>query len=200
MHKSNAQDAVSELLMVWAEWVDYIKYNNEINLYPTLDPTATDVDADDITVLTSNTTLSTQAIASTANHAQTLSFMDTHAIANTRANSFFVTGGTPMSNVRDAPNPLTIMLPNWEKVWSTKICNISIPGLPVMLTGHIVPGMSMTLLMGIHILCKAECVVNFTDTTCEVIHNNKVILRGFKDPTTNLLMLPITPAAIIETS
>jgi hypothetical protein len=58
----------------------------------------------------------------------------------------------------------------------------------------------MVLLMGIHILCKAGCVVIFTDTTCEVVYNTKVILRGFKDPPTDLRTLPMTPAAIFKTS
>jgi hypothetical protein len=121
-------------------------------------------------------------------------------MANARANSFFILEGTPMSNVRHAPNPLIITLPNGEKVRSTKICDISIPGQPVMLTGHIIPGLFMALLMEICILCKAGCIVIFTDTTCEMIYNNKFILTGFKDPTTNLWMLLITPTAIIETS
>jgi hypothetical protein len=127
--------------------------------------------------------------------------MGTHAIANTGATSFFVMEGTPMSNEGDAPNPLNIPLPNGKKVKSTKICNITIPGLPVMLTGHILPGLSMAPLMGICILCKAGCIVVFLDTTCEVIYNKQsYFIRGFKDPTTDLWMLPITPAAIIKTS
>jgi hypothetical protein len=107
--------------------------------------------------------------------------VDTHAIANTGATSFFIMEGTPMSNVRDSHNPLTITLPNGEKVQSAQICNISIPGLPVMLTGRIIAGLSMALFMGFCILCKAGCIVIFTDTTCEVVYNSKVILRWFKD-------------------
>jgi hypothetical protein len=68
-----------------------------------------------------------------------------------------------------------------------------------MLTGHIIPGLSMALLMGTHILCKAGCVIIFTDTTCKVVYNTKVIIRGFKVPTTDLWMLPLIPAAIIKT-
>ena len=104
-----------------------------------------------------------------------------------------------MKNVRSIMDPLTMNLPNGEIVHSTHVCDISIPGLPMILTGHIVPGLSMASLMGIRVLCKAGCEVIFTDTKCEVKYPNKVILNGIKDPTTDLWTLPITPTAINET-
>ncbi len=69
----------------------------------------------------------------------------------------------------------------------------------MILTRHIVPGLSMASLTGIRVLCKAGCKVIFTDTKCEVKYQNKVILNGIKVPTTDLWMLPITPTAINET-
>ncbi len=162
--------------------------------------------SDDATVITSNTTHASN-IASACNIAsalrqgvpKTLAFFNMHAIADTGATSIFVMAGTPMKNIRPATDPLTINLPNGETVHSTHICDISIPGLPMILTGHIVPGLSMASLMGIRILCKAGCKVIFTDTTCEVRFKNKVILNGIKDPTTDLWTLPITPTAINDT-
>ena len=74
-----------------------------------------------------------------------------------------------------------------------------LPGLSMILTGHIVPGLSMASLMGIRVLCKSGCKVIFTDTKCEVKYKNKVILNGIKDPTTDLWTLPITPTAINDT-
>jgi hypothetical protein len=107
--------------------------------------------------------------------------------------------GTPMKNIRSTMDPLTINLPNGEIVHSTHICDISILGLSMILTGHIVLGLSEASLMGIRVLCKAGCKVFFTDTKCEVRYKNKVILNGIKDPTTDLWTLPITPMAINET-
>ncbi len=75
---------------------------------------------------------------------------------------------------------------------STHICDINIPGLPMVLMGHIVPSLAIASLMGICLLCKAGCTVIFDNDKCDVIFNGKVILRGYKDPTTNLWMLPIT--------
>jgi hypothetical protein len=63
--------------------------------------------------------------------------------------------GILMQNEKQAVLPLTINLPNSEKVQSTQTYKINIPGLPVALTSHIIPGLSMASLMGIHILCKA---------------------------------------------
>ena len=157
-------------------------------------------DSDDATVITSNRSRA-RNIASALRQGvpKTLAFSDTHAIADTGATSIFVMAGTPMTNIRPATDPLTINLPNGKIVHSTHICDISIPGLPMILTGHIVPGLSMASLMGIRVLCKAGCKVIFTDTKCEVRFKNKVILNGIKDPTTDLWTLPITPTAINDT-
>ena len=81
------------------------------------------------------------------------------------------------------------------KVQSTHICDVTIPGFPVMLTGHIVPEMAMASLLGIRVLCKAGCKVVFTNTMCKVIYKGKVILTGYKDPKSNLRTLPILQAA-----
>jgi hypothetical protein len=51
----------------------------------------------------------------------------------------------------------------------------------------------VALIIGIQVLCKAVCVVIFTDKVCYVMYGGKVILRGYKDPITDLLILPITP-------
>ena len=104
--------------------------------------------------------------------------------------------GTPMNNVRTTAAPLSINLPNGGIVKSTHVCDIIIPGLPKILTGHIVPGLAMASLLGIRVLCKAGCEVTFTDATCEVKYDNKIILQGAKDPSTDLWTLPITHEAI----
>jgi hypothetical protein len=115
----------------------------------------------------------------------------THTVADTGATSLFVMEGTNCKNKRIAINPITISLPNGKKVTSTRICDVTIPGLPFTLIGHIVPKMMMASLLGICVLCKAGCQVNFDDKKCEVICKGKVILMGFKDPTSDLWTLPI---------
>ncbi len=78
-------------------------------------------------------------------------------------------------------------------VRSTHVCDYKIPGLPTLLEGHIVPKLTVALLIGISVLFKAGCIVIFTDTMCSVKYGGKVILRGYKDPSTDLWVLPITP-------
>jgi hypothetical protein len=88
-------------------------------------------------------------------------------------------------------HPIQINLPNGRRVTFSHICDITIPGLPITLTGHIVPDMTMASLLVIWILCKAGCIVVFDDKTCCVYYKGKLILMGYKDPTSNLWMLPI---------
>jgi hypothetical protein len=166
-----------------------------------LDPSKTGVNtSDNATVITSNKSRDSEIASALRKGMPTaLTFANTHAIADTGATSIFVMAGTPMNNIRSAMDPLTINLPNGEIVHSTHTCDISIPGLPTILTGHIVPGLSMASLMGIRVLCKAGCKVIFTDTKCEVKYKNKVILHGIKDPTTDLWTLPITPTEVKAT-
>jgi len=96
-------------------------------------------------------------------------------------------------NIRSAVLPLVVNLPEGTVVRSTHVYDYEIPGLPMLLEGHIVPELTVALLIGIRVLCKARCIVFFTDTMCSVKYGGKVILRGYKDLSTDLWILPITP-------
>jgi hypothetical protein len=69
----------------------------------------------------------------------------------------------PVTNLHQADNLITISFIDGSKVSSTHICDIIIPGLPTISTGHIVPGITMASLIGIRILCKAGCKVAFNN-------------------------------------
>ncbi len=144
-----------------------------------------DVDSDDITVVAVSV------------HPKKPSIPITHAVADTGAASMMIMKKTPnMKNVCLATQPLTINLPDGTMVKSTHICNLEIPGLPHVLEGHIVPDLTVASLVGIRILCKLGCTVVFKDTACYVFYQEMLILTGYKDPSTNLWVLPITPDAI----
>jgi hypothetical protein len=112
-------------------------------------------------------------------------------ITNAGATSIFNMEGADVDNKCIAKDPLTINLPDGKKVVSTHVCDIKIPSLPTMLTGRIVPSLKVTSLIGIRPLCEAGCKVVFENEKCEVIFNNKVILMGHKDPSTDLWTLPL---------
>jgi hypothetical protein len=88
--------------------------------------------------------------------------------------------------------PLIINLPDGTVVRSTHVCDYEIPGLSTLLEVHIVPELTLASLIGIPVLCKAGCVVIFTDKMCSVMYGGKIYLRGYKDPSTDLWILPIT--------
>jgi hypothetical protein len=113
----------------------------------------------------------------------------THAIANLGATQIFVMDGTPVINKRLTMQPLQVALADGCQVMSTHMCDIQIDGLPVTLMGHIIPNLSIALLFGIRILTEVGCDVTFTKGDCIVTYNGKVILRGEKDPSTDLWTL-----------
>ncbi len=119
-------------------------------------PTQIDnIENNDKTVVTSNT--SRREICAQSSHIGWPKIPRTHAVADTGATSVLVMADTPMKNVRIAPNPLNINLPDGKMVHSTHICDVEIPDLPHVLEGHIVPALNVASLIGIRILCKVGC-------------------------------------------
>ncbi len=120
-------------------------------------------------------------------------------VANTTGTtSFFLTKGAPCQNKRLAVNPVSVTLPDGQKIMSTHVCNIIIPGLPTVLTGHIMPDMTTASFFGIRVLCKAQ--VLFDNDKCQVIYKGKLILTGYKDPVSNLWIQPILPVDRAQTT
>ncbi len=112
---------------------------------------------------------------------------------------FYSIDRVEVGNKRLTKKPLIINLPDGRKVKSAHECDINIPGLPCTLTGHIVPTLAVASLFGIRPLCKAGCKVIFDNKKCEVVYEEKVILRGFKDASTDLWTLLI-PAKGMQTT
>ncbi len=83
---------------------------------------------------------------------------------------------------------------------STHVCGITIPGLPTILTGHIVPHLTVTSLIGIGPLCNSGCTALFDHDKCDMIFNGSAILRGYKDATTDLWTLPINGCSKMRTA
>ena len=122
----------------------------------------------------------------TPQHLNALTIATTQAIANTSTTSIFIMEGANVDNKHVSVKPLAINSPDGKQVQSIHMCDIVIPGLLTMLTGHIVPLLTVASLIGIRPLCKAGCKVLFDNEKYEVIFNNKVILTGYKDASSAL--------------
>jgi hypothetical protein len=108
------------------------------------------------------------------------------AIADTGTTAIFIMDDAEVNNKHVVEKPLKIKLPNGTTIWSIHVCDINILGLPMKLTGHIVPSLKIASLIEIQPLYKVGCKVVFDNKKCKVIYNNKVILTGSKDPYTDL--------------
>jgi hypothetical protein len=113
------------------------------------------------------------------------------AITDLGATQIFIKEGTLIINKRPTTCPLVVSLSDGSKVTSAHMCNIHINGCLGILTGHIIPELSIASLFGIAVLTKAGCKVHFDKSVCTVWHNNRIILKGGKDKATNIWMLPI---------
>ena len=113
------------------------------------------------------------------------------AIADSGATQIFIMDGTPVKNKRPTDCPLKVALADGRKVLSTHICDVDIPGLPIVLTGHIIPELSVASLFGIRVLTDVGCTVTFDVDKCVVYFNGNEILRGYKDAKTDLWNLPL---------
>ena len=175
--------------------------------------TQTDVDDDNIKIIASNTTTAVKSRRKSTNASPSQSVPQktmaataralfgapgqnclqkmSHSIMDTGATAIFIMEGTPVENKRIATKPLTINLPDGTKIKLLHCCDITIPGLPVILTGHIVPSLLIASLIGVRVLCDAGCTVTCCKDHCDIICNDKTVLKGCKDPTTNLWTIPI---------
>ncbi len=72
----------------------------------------------------------------------------------------------------------------------THLCDVNIPGLPNTLMGHIIPDLSIALMFGICVLTDVGCTVVFDKDICVIYFKGLEILRGYKDPSTNIWTLP----------
>ena len=98
-----------------------------------------------------------------------LSTMDTNlknirewAILDSGASSHLLVLGVPVTNKQVAVDPISVTLPDGDKVQSTHIGDLDMPQLPK--SGrecHIIPDLASYSLISVVKLCKAGCEVSF---------------------------------------
>ena len=112
-----------------------------------------------------------------------------YAITDAGATGHFLLPEAPVINKCETTNPLTIHLPDGDKLTSTHTCDVDIPSLPKgARRAHIVPGLAHSSLISIKVLCKQGCTVIYKGNHRKIYYEGKLIWRGVKEPTTNLLM------------
>jgi hypothetical protein len=112
-----------------------------------------------------------------------------HAITNSSATQMFVMEGSNVINKQQTACPLKVASVDGHQVMLTCMCDIHIEGLPFVLTGHIIPTLSIALLFGIQALTEVECIISFDKHKCVVRHNGNIIFSGGKNPATDLWTL-----------
>ncbi len=131
--------------------------------------------------------------AGNAEHTNKLFISPSLTVADTSTTFFFLTKSAPYQNKCITTHPISLTLPNRKQFMSTHLCNVVIPGLCTVLTGHIVLDLTIASLFRICLLCKAGCTVIFHNDKCQIVYNNKVILTGYKEPLSNVWTLLILP-------
>ena len=115
------------------------------------------------------------------------------AILDSGATSHFLVTDAPVINIRPASNPLSVQIPNGQKVNSTHTCELNVPALPKQARlGHILPGLAAHSLLSVVKLCNAGCDVKLTKIDCTVKYNGRLVLQGYKCARSGLWMVPIT--------
>jgi hypothetical protein len=95
--------------------------------------------------------------------------------------SIFITRGTPVNNLRQANHPITVSSLDGN-VSLTHIYDIIIHGTPTILTGHIIPGITMASLISIRILCTAGCKVTFDNKSMKYSTKSTLFCVVLKTP------------------
>ena len=106
--------------------------------------------------------------------------------------NFFVTDA-PLNDRTEAHEPLTVTLPDGNKVNSTHVGFLDIPRLPKQARiGHVIPGLNTHSLVSVPVLCNAGCEVLFTKIGVTVKYRGSTVLTGRKCLRTGLWMVPLT--------
>ena len=74
-------------------------------------------------------------------------------------------------------DPISVTLPDGDKVRSTHKCVLDLPNLPEgARNGHIIPGLASNLLVSVVVLCNAGCGVTFKEFDVTVKDIGKIVL------------------------
>jgi hypothetical protein len=91
---------------------------------------------------------------------------------------------------------IQVLMPNKQHIRATHTCLLDLPALPLgARQAHLFPSLAYPLI-SIGLLCDHGCTALFDQSKVTIHHENKIILTGQRDPTTNLWTIPLTPASL----
>ncbi len=112
--------------------------------------------------------------------------LNTTALLDTTANISLLTPQAPAQITMTLLPPKTIMQPSGNTLTTSGNVTFLLPKLPpAAKEAYRIAGLTNNLLSALA-LADAGCKLFFHQTGCEVMHNSKIILRGWRDPTTRL--------------
>ena len=119
------------------------------------------------------------------------------------------TGNFPMTNVHayavePTKEPISVTLPDGNKVQSTHQCVLDLPQLPTEARkGHNIPGLTSNSLMSVVVLGNVGCKVIFKTSDVTIRYKGEIVLQGSKCDRTHLWVVPLKntqePAEKIQT-
>jgi len=122
-----------------------------------------------------------------------------YAIADTGCTGHFLHIDNPCTARIPINNRIFVQLPNKTKIQATHTCQIDIPFLPPQARqAHIFPQLTRAL-PSIGQLCDHGCTAIFDHNNVKILHNNIVLLHGFRDSGTNLWKIPLTQDHTLQT-
>ena len=120
--------------------------------------------------------------------------MDNLAVLDTGVTGHYLTLDSLCDNKQQAVHTISIQMPNGEIITPTHTALLSHQDLPLQAQkGHIFPGLNKALL-SIGKLCDNGCEATFNDKSVRILSkwSGKFIMKGTRDPHTNLYMLNFT--------
>jgi hypothetical protein len=119
----------------------------------------------------------------------------TTAIADTGCTGHFLQIDDHAHHRQPTTNGIIVQMPNHSRIQATHTCQINIPDLPSKACeAHLFPNLAHALL-SIGLLCDHGCTAIFDKQHVKISYQNAIILKGYRDPDTNLWKVPLQPTA-----
>ena len=119
------------------------------------------------------------------------------AVMDSGATGNFLVSDAPLVQRASDDNPISVTLPDGNKIQSTHVGMLDIPQLPkAARVAHVIPGLNSHSLISVVTLCNAGCEVLFTKINVTVKYRGTTILTGSKCTRTGLWMVPLNKPTI----